>query len=116
MQKWTPNDPYEKIKAWKYRAQLIFYKLLIENSRDFGGKYPVKKGMIEFIEPHRGRIMDLKAEIEKEEVERMEKLINIVYKKILALDFPDTSSYSKDIKGILAFEEDLLKTRLDEIR
>ena len=116
IQNWMPNDPYEKIKAWKYRAQLIFYKLLIENSRDFGGKYPVKKGMIEFIEPHRGRIMDLKAEIEKEEVERMEKLINIVYKKILALDFPDTSSYSKDIKGILAFEEDLLKTRLDEIR
>ena len=109
IQNWEPADPYEKIKAWKYRAQLVFYKLLIENSRDFGGKYPVKKGVIEFIESHRGRITDLKAEIEKEEVERMEKLIGIVYKKILALDFPDASRYSKDIKGILAFEEDLLK-------
>jgi len=69
----------------------------------------VKRGVIEFIEPHRGQIMGLKAEIEKEEVERMEKLIGIVYKKILALDFPDASRYSKDIKGILAFEEDLLK-------
>src|SRR3989344_3015731 len=109
IQSWEPADTYEKIKAWKYRAQLVFYKLLIENSRDFGGKYLVKRGVIEFIEPHRGQIMGLKAEIEKEEVERMEKLIGIVYKKILALDFPDASRYSKDIKGILAFEEDLLK-------
>ena len=109
IQSWEPADTYEKIKAWKYRAQLVFYKLLIENSRDFGGKYMVKRGVIEFIEPHRERIIDLGAEIKKEETERMEKLINIVYKKIMALDFPNTSSYSKDIKGILAFEEDLLK-------
>jgi len=30
-------------------------------------------------------------------------------KKILTLNFLNISNYSKDIKGILAFEEDLLK-------
>ena len=106
---WSPSDPYEKIKAWRYRQQLIFYKLLIENSRDFGGKYSVNKGTIEFIEPLRGEIMDLPIEIEKEEVKRVEDLISVVNKKIKALEFPGISGYSKDIKGITAFEDDLLK-------
>jgi len=106
---WSPNDPYEKIKAWRYRQQLIFYKLLIENSRDFGDKYSVNKAIIEFVEPLRGQIMDLPIEIEKGEVERMKVLIGVVYKKIKALEFPDISGYPKDIKGITAFEEDLLK-------
>lgn len=109
IQSWTTGDPYEKIKAWKYRQQIVFYKLLIENSRDFGGKYSVNKGIIEFIEPRNEQIIDLPAEIEKKEVERMKNLINIVYKKIISLDFPDVSRYSKDINGIIAFEEDLLK-------
>lgn len=108
IEKWLPGDSYEKIKAWKYRQQLVFYKMLIENSRDFGGSYAVHKGVIEFVEPSHGRIIDLQADITEEETERMEKLVNVVYKKIIALDFPDISGYSKDISGILEFEEDLL--------
>jgi len=106
---WSPGGIYEKIKAWKYKQQIIFYKLLIENSRDFEGKYLVNKGIIEFIEPFHKNIVDLNLEIEKEDVERLTALIGVVYKKIKALDFPDTSKYSKDINGIKAFEDDLLK-------
>ncbi len=108
IEKWLPGDSYERIKAWKYRSQLVFYKLLIEHSRDFGGSYSVRKGVIEFVEPFHGRIIDLSADITSQEAERMEKLVNAVYKKIIALDFPDVSEYSKDINGILEFEEDLL--------
>jgi len=43
-----------------------------------------------------------------EEVERTKKLIAAVYKKITSLDFPDCEEYSKDIKGVLQFEEDLI--------
>jgi DNA helicase-2/ATP-dependent DNA helicase PcrA len=106
---WEPADAYEKIKAWRYRGQLIFYKLLVENSREFGGAYAVNRGVIQFVEPVRGAIGDLELTIELPEVERLQALIAAVYKKIQALDFPDVSSYSKDIRGIRAFEEDLLK-------
>ena len=110
IEKWLPGDLYEKIKAWKYRQQLVFYKMLIENSRDFKGNYTVNKGIIEFVEPSHGRIIDLQADITKEETERMEKLVKAVYTKITTLDLPDVSKYSKDINGILEFEEDLLKS------
>lgn len=105
---WEPLDAYEKIKAWKYRQQLAFYKLLVEHSRDFGGKNQVKRGMIEFIEPLRGNLIDLPLDIDPIYVERLTKLIGVVYNKIINLDFPDISKYSKDLSGILKFEEDLL--------
>ncbi len=108
LERWTPSDAYENIKAWKYRQQLVFYKMLIENSRDFKGKYIVNKGVIEFVEPSHGHIVDLPADITKEEIERMEKLVNAVYSKIITLDLPDISKYSQDINGILEFEENLL--------
>ena len=112
METWSPGEFYEKIRAWKYRQQLIFYKLLIEGSRDFAGKYAVSKGVIEFVEPYRGRIIDLPLDITEEEVARLRALIEIVYKKIQALDFPDISKYSKDVKGISAFENDLLQGKI----
>jgi len=106
---WSPSDFYEKMKAWRYRQQLVFYKLLIEHSSDFGGRYFVNKGVIEFIEPHRRQIVDLELTIEEKEVERMKALVNAVYHKIISLDFPDISKYSKDLNGILNFEDDLLR-------
>ena len=105
---WEPSESYEKIKAWKYRRQLVFYKLLVEHSRDFGGSRNVKLGMIEFVEPVRGKIVELALDIDPAEVERLTKLIKIVYDKIINLDFPDVARYSKDISGILKFEEDLI--------
>ena len=48
----------------------------------------------------------------QEEVERLTKLISIVYKKIMNLDLPETSKYSKDQAGIEAFEEDLLTGKI----
>ena len=71
----------------------------------------MNKATIEFVEPLRGQIMDLPIEIEEKEVERMKALIGVVYKKIKALEFPDVSGYPKDVRGIVAFEEDLLRGR-----
>ena len=105
---WTPGDFFEKIKAWKYRGQILFYKLLIEGSRDYGGTHTVRDGVIEFVEPYQGKIIDLPLVIEEAEVARLKALTRIVFNKIQNLDFPDVSKYSKDINGIRAFEEDLL--------
>ncbi|MBU0723226.1 ATP-dependent helicase [Patescibacteria group bacterium] len=106
--KWEGKTPYEKIKLHNYKRQLIFYKLLIENSRDFTKKGIVKKGRLEFLEPLSGKIITLELEIDNQEVERTKKLIEIVYKKIMNLDFPDISKYPKELKGITEFEDDLL--------
>jgi hypothetical protein len=105
---WDHGQDYEKIKSFKYQNQLVFYKLLVENARDFRGKYKVSGGILEFLEPSGDDIKLLRRDISEEDAERMKKLIRIVYKKIMNLDFPDVSAYDKDIHGIMAFTEDLL--------
>jgi DNA helicase-2/ATP-dependent DNA helicase PcrA len=102
------TDPYEQVKMHQYRRQLLFYKLLVEHSRDFGGSV-VREGALEFLEPVKGSVIEVPLQIEDREVERVRALISKVHEKIMHLDFPDTSRYSPDLKGILAFEEDLLQ-------
>jgi DNA helicase-2/ATP-dependent DNA helicase PcrA len=104
---WELSDPYAKIKSWKYKQQLIFYKLLIEHSRDYGN-FHAPEGFIEFVEPVRGSIVDLPLVIDLADEDRLKALIKAVFAKIQALDFPDISGYSKDMKGIIQFEDDLL--------
>ena len=104
---WRPTEDHLKIKAYEYRNQLIFYKLLIENSRSFHN-FKVMKGDIDFITALEKKIVHLELEIAAEEVERMGTLIGIVYGKIMRLEFPDVSKYPEGAKGIAQFEEDLL--------
>ncbi len=107
---WQGKDDFEKVRLYEYERQLIFYKLLVENAKDFMGRYKVESGTLEFVEPlPGGKLSDLALEIEKEKVERTAALANKVYEMIMNLDFPDTSKYSSDIQGIKAFEDDLLR-------
>lgn len=109
---WEGKDQNEKVKLYEYERQLVFYKLLVEGSRDFRGKYTVSNGVLEFVEPLNGKnIVDLSLSITKEQAERLSKLACIVYRKIMNLDFPDISKYSQDLDGIKAFEEDLLNEK-----
>jgi DNA helicase II / ATP-dependent DNA helicase PcrA len=110
---WKGKDEYEKIKLYEYERQLCFYKLLVENSREFTGK-KVTRGVLEFVEPSaeysggNKKVIDLELDIEDEKVERLKRLIGAVHKKIQNLDFEDVSSYSPDLDGIVEFEEKLL--------
>lgn len=102
------RSEYDKLKLYKYKQQLLFYKLLVEHSRDYGA-YEVTRGELLFVEPMAsGEIVSTVVEYDKEELERLQRLIDIVWQRIMALDLPDTSQYSADIKGVLAFEQDLL--------
>lgn len=108
-EEWKGKSKHEKIKLWKYRNQLVFYKLLVENSRRFGDDYEVKKGVIEFLEPkNKNEIVSLPLVIEPGEVERFKKLVKAVYERIMNLDFPETDGYPDDLEGIKKFEEDLI--------
>ncbi len=115
---WQGKDDYEKIRLYEYERQLLFYKILVENAKDFAGRYKVERGVLEFIEPvpgsvkgaESGKLSDLSLNIDKEKVERTAALAVKVYQKIINLDFPDVSKYSKDLEGIRKFEDDLLKS------
>ncbi|MDB5171029.1 MAG: hypothetical protein JWO35_723 [Candidatus Saccharibacteria bacterium] len=108
--KTTGLSDSKKTSQHFYRQQLLFYKLLIDNSTAF--KQHVTAGELVFVEPSedgdnqfiRLRIDDF----DKAELDRTERLIKAVYNCIITAQLPDISGYSQDLKGILAFEADLL--------
>jgi DNA helicase II / ATP-dependent DNA helicase PcrA len=105
---WDKGADYQKVKAHKYRQQLLFYKLLIENSRDWHN-YSMSRGIIQFIEPDKaGAIKPLIIdEFDEEELANFTQLIKAIWKHVQDLDFPDTSHYEQSIAGIRQFEQDL---------
>ncbi len=99
----------DKIKLHKYRLQLIVYKILLENSINFRN-ISVAKSALLFTEED--PLVELALDADEDEIERAKKLIEAVYKKIIALDFPDISAYGNTYKGLLQFEEDLIEGRI----
>jgi DNA helicase-2/ATP-dependent DNA helicase PcrA len=98
-------------KLHKYRQQLYCYKILVERSRSFKD-YTVTGARLEFIEPdNEGQIHHLELDFNPNEQEKVEKLIQVVWKHIKNLDFPDTGEYPPNLTGIRAFEEDLLQEK-----
>ncbi len=53
-------------------------------------------------------LSELSLSYEPAELERLQRLIQAVRKKVIALDIPDVSKYPHDLIGIKTFEEDLL--------
>lgn len=106
---WKGSSDFEKIKLHKYRQQLMFYKLLIEHSRDYKN-YKIEEAKLEFIEPTvEGEVRSLSLEFDPDELERFTQLIQAVWRHIKSAQFIDTSAYEQSYKGIIAFEDDLLK-------
>ncbi|MES2213626.1 MAG: ATP-dependent DNA helicase [Patescibacteria group bacterium] len=104
---WEGADSREKIKIISNKRQLMFYKILVEGSRDYS-EYVVERGQLQFLEPVRGEFPALELQIDTHEVEILKQLIEVVYCKIVNLDFPDITKYSPDYAGCMAFAEDLL--------
>ncbi len=111
---WKGKNEYEKIKLWRCKNQLVFYKLLIETSKEFKGKYFMSSGSLEFIKPTKeGELATLFLEIKEEDEERLRHLIKIVGEKIKKLEFPSVEEYKKStVKEIRRFEEDLLAGKI----
>jgi len=105
---WQAKNEYEKIKLHKYKQQLMFYKLLVENSRDYHN-YRVEKGIIQFVEPTpTGAIATLELEFSTSEMDDFSRLVEAVYAHIVSLNLPDITHLSPDYNGILHFEAALL--------
>ncbi|MDB5165506.1 MAG: uvrD [Candidatus Saccharibacteria bacterium] len=105
---WQGKTDFEKIKLHKYKQQLMFYKFLIEHSRDYSN-YSVVSASLQFVEPTRsGEIVSLDFEFDADECERLAHLIQKVWQHIIELDLPDISQFDPSFKGMLAFEDFLL--------
>lgn len=105
---WKGSAEYEKVKLHKYRQQLMFYQLLISNSRDYA-KYQFNGGVLQFVEPDKaGNICALEAEFTNDELQAFTKLVTSIWTCIKQLELPDTLSYEPTLKGILAFEQFLI--------
>ncbi len=113
----SPGNELEKIKAWKYRNQLIFYKILIESSDQHKDKSTVDKGVLEFIEPQKKeKIKLLSLDMKNEDIQRTKNLIVAVGKKIKNLDFPSLQKCGgKTLKDIIAFEDCILNKNDHEL-
>jgi DNA helicase-2/ATP-dependent DNA helicase PcrA len=105
---WSRGDERTKMKLHRYRQQLMFYKILVENSRDYG-RYKVTNGQLAFIEPApSGKVIILKSEFEPEAIERTKKLICAVWNHISTLNLPDVSGYAPTLVDLIKFEDDLI--------
>lgn len=116
---WQTSDEDKKIKLNNYKRQLLFYKLLMENSNTYKNSF-VSSGILQFVEPIKetsakgtlkNKIVGLSLDLQnrEEEIDRLIRLSCIVYNKILNLDFPDVSQFEPNLKGIIAFEDWLLE-------
>lgn len=106
---WAGKTDYEKIKLHKYKQQLMFYKLLVESSRDYN-QYVVTEGCLQFVEPtSNGDIVALEASCTADELETFRRLIHAVWQCITTLNLPDITDFTPDYKGMIAFEQYLLE-------
>ncbi len=106
---WQGKDEYERVKLYKYRQQLLFYKLLVEHSATYSHKAKVTIGALEFVEANsEGRLIDnLVLEFDSQELDEFSQLIQAVWQHIVTLNFPSTDSYPKSLAGVKQFEQDL---------
>jgi DNA helicase-2/ATP-dependent DNA helicase PcrA len=106
--RWQGKTDGEKLKLHKYKQQLMFYKLLVEHSRDFGN-YVVTKGVLQFVEPTlNGQVVNLDLTFNEDELEDFTRLIENVYKLITTLTLPDIADYPASFAGVTAFEADII--------
>ncbi|HSX32742.1 MAG TPA: ATP-dependent DNA helicase [Candidatus Saccharimonadales bacterium] len=105
------SPEHDRMKLHRYRQQLLFYKLLVDNANDWGSKgWRAETGIVQFIEPDLyGKLHALIADYGAEEMARITQLIQVVWQHIQRLDFPDVgTTYSPDLAGVQQFEDDLL--------
>lgn len=108
---WSSKDPYQKIKLHQYHQQLMFYKLLVDNSRDYS-KYQVTKGIMQFVEPDdNNQLAKLELDFSEQDMDDFIKLVQAVWQKITSLDLPDISNFDKSLKGIIDFEKSLVDNK-----
>lgn len=61
-----------------------------------------------YVEADNPKHIRLEFEPSPGDLDRIEQLIESVWKHIMELNFPDTNAYTPDLEGIRQFEDDLI--------
>lgn len=96
----------EGLKALKHRIQLVFYTLLMDEK----GLNPNNKkliGQMVYVEAKEQKNFVREYEPTKEDIQDLRNLIRAVWRRIQAQNWPDISSYTHDLNGVMQFMEDL---------
>lgn len=104
-----PITDKRTLKYLTYTQQLYIYKLLIEGSQTYRG-YTVLSGRLEFVEPDRDGIIApaLVLTYDAAEEAALRQLLRVVWTHITNLALDDTTSYSPDYRGSIAFIQSLI--------
>ena len=95
-------------KSHKYKQQLLFYKILLNSSHTYKN-YNISNGRVVFVEPDQNdKMTDLSLIYNDIDLDRTKKLIQAIWNRVMLLDFPDTTGFSKNINGTLEFEDWLI--------
>lgn len=101
------RDQTKAIKAWRQKYQLIFYALMAGQHPAYSTATGINCEIV-YLEAETSKDLQRSYVPSNEEIKRMRRLVEAVWQKVNSLDFPDTAGYSKDIAGIMNFENDLL--------
>ena len=87
-------DVADKLKAHRYRYQLMMYRLLIESSHKYRD-YHIGRLGLQFVEDRDVYTLYYDTDDDKSdlEYERFKALVVVVYKKIMNLEFTPTTEY-----------------------
>jgi len=101
-----------KLKSFKYKLQLTFYKYLLQNHPNYKSKYTFGKAFIHFLDAERVEDSVLSYEPTENDMRFLMELISAVLKKIKTLDFPNVENYEKTYNGMRTFIDDLIADRI----
>ncbi|HSX47414.1 MAG TPA: ATP-dependent DNA helicase [Patescibacteria group bacterium] len=104
----TSHAKDKAIKIWQHKNQQVFYCLLLKNTNRFKDIQNISSQII-YLEAENKNDLILSFTPSEDELERMQILINVIYRNVINLVDIDTSNYPKTINGIRNFEEDLIK-------
>jgi DNA helicase II / ATP-dependent DNA helicase PcrA len=106
------SGDFKDYKFQKHQNQLLFYKLLVEHS-GFYANQKVNLGRLEFPNCNDGFkynfIPTLDLELNPIELQKLEKLTQAVWKRIMNLDFSLPRVYESSYAGTLEWIKDLLE-------
>lgn len=101
------KDSTKMVKAWRHQTQLGFYCLIAKESTAYRTRNTITAQML-YVEAEKPGQISLSYTPQPEDLSKLENLVSVVWEHIMKLDFPDTSKYTLDIKGVQQFEDDLL--------
>lgn len=97
----------ETLKAYKHKLQLTFYALLVSEHTSYS-QYQNISGQMVYVDAEQQKQLIRSYTPTDDDKQRLKRLIEVVYERITTLALPNISSYSHDLAGVKAFENDLL--------